>query len=305
MRMPRVARLAHQRVQVVQRPEGGVDVAVVRDVVAPVAVGRAGDRREPDAGDAEPRQVVQLDRCRAGRRRRPRWSRRTTGVDLVEDAAVPPAVGITFRAGWRHGPPLRGRGSRTGAYRPPPPLPPPKAPGLRGASVSGPPPLPSAPLLRAGPGRPAPLPLKVTSCTSAPSDEVDLRARDHQQPAVGDRDGDGEPGEVIGGRTPAGSAVRVDGPPTVVPLPAFCCMASTAASRRPPSSCSRPSARFGPWRRNSAWATDAEGNTDTLSSTAYTLSALVKSGLSTFVGANAATPWRHPRCSRPSSRTRA
>ena len=37
-------RLAHQRVEVVEGPEGGIDVAVVRDVVAPVTVGRAGDR---------------------------------------------------------------------------------------------------------------------------------------------------------------------------------------------------------------------------------------------------------------------
>ena len=39
----------------------------------------------------------------------------------------------------------------------------------------------------------------------------------------------------------------------------------------------------------SASAADIDGNTETLSSTAYTLSALVKSGLSTFVGATAAT----------------
>ena len=37
-------RLAHQLVQVLEGAEGGIDVAIVRDVVAPVAVGRAGDR---------------------------------------------------------------------------------------------------------------------------------------------------------------------------------------------------------------------------------------------------------------------
>ena len=91
--MPRAARLAHQRVEVVERAVGGVDVAVVGDVVPPVPVGRAGDGREPHAGDAQAGQVVQL-RDDAGQVADAVAVRVGVGagVDLVEDAAVPPAA---------------------------------------------------------------------------------------------------------------------------------------------------------------------------------------------------------------------
>ena len=52
--MPRRAGLGDQPVEVVERAEVGVDGAVVGDVVAPVGVGRDGDRAQPDAVDAQP-----------------------------------------------------------------------------------------------------------------------------------------------------------------------------------------------------------------------------------------------------------
>ena len=91
------AGLAHEVVEVVEGAERGIDVAVVRHVVAPVAVGRAGDRRQPDAADAEPRQVVELgDDAGQVAHAVPVRVGVGAGVDLVEDAAVPPAVGVTL-----------------------------------------------------------------------------------------------------------------------------------------------------------------------------------------------------------------
>ena len=85
------AGLGDQPVEVVHGAEFGRDGAEVRDVVAPVGVGRHGDRREPDAVDAEPGEVVEvLDDARdvpdavgvaVGERAR---------IDLVEDAGLPP-----------------------------------------------------------------------------------------------------------------------------------------------------------------------------------------------------------------------
>ena len=51
--------LADQRVEVVERPEQRVDVAVVGDVVAEVRHRRAEDRRQPDRVDAQRRDVVE------------------------------------------------------------------------------------------------------------------------------------------------------------------------------------------------------------------------------------------------------
>ena len=54
--------LRHQRVEVGERPEDGIDVAVVRDVVAEVGHRRRIERREPDGIDTE------RTRCRRGGR---------------------------------------------------------------------------------------------------------------------------------------------------------------------------------------------------------------------------------------------
>jgi hypothetical protein len=56
---PARVRLRDQFVEVGQRAEGRLDVAVVRDRVAVVAVAAAGDRHEPQAGHAERVQVVE------------------------------------------------------------------------------------------------------------------------------------------------------------------------------------------------------------------------------------------------------
>ena len=45
--------------EVAERAEAGLDLVVVADVVAVVAVGRLLERRQSDAGDAQPLQVVE------------------------------------------------------------------------------------------------------------------------------------------------------------------------------------------------------------------------------------------------------
>ena len=57
--MPRVACLERQLGEVTEGAEPRVDAVVVADVVAVVPVGRRMDRVEPQAGHAEPRQVVE------------------------------------------------------------------------------------------------------------------------------------------------------------------------------------------------------------------------------------------------------
>ena len=56
---PKFARGCDEGVEVLERPQIWMDVEVVRDVIAPVAVRRGERRVEPDAVDAEPVQVVQ------------------------------------------------------------------------------------------------------------------------------------------------------------------------------------------------------------------------------------------------------
>src|SRR2546430_3750871 len=55
---PKFARGCDEGVEVLERPQIWMDVEVVRDVIAPVAVRRGERRVEPDAVDAEPVQVV-------------------------------------------------------------------------------------------------------------------------------------------------------------------------------------------------------------------------------------------------------
>ena len=108
---PPAARLGHQAVEIVQRPEVGMDGAEVRDVVAPVRVGRRRDRREPDPVDAEPLEMVEMpdEAGKVADRRRRRRRRRTAGRS---GRAPPPST--TARLAVRRcrlaAPRLRGRG---------------------------------------------------------------------------------------------------------------------------------------------------------------------------------------------------
>jgi hypothetical protein len=85
------ARLGDERVEVLERAERGVHVAVVRDVVAPVVVGRGHRRVQPDAVDPEPLEMVQMgdhapqvaDPVAVGVGEGAR-------IDLVEHAVAPP-----------------------------------------------------------------------------------------------------------------------------------------------------------------------------------------------------------------------
>ena len=92
-------RRGDERVEVLERPELGMHPDVVRDVVAPVVVGRGHRRIEPDAVDAQPLEVVQagdqppqIAHAVAVRVREGPW------IDLVQDALAPPRLG-------RHGAP--------------------------------------------------------------------------------------------------------------------------------------------------------------------------------------------------------
>ena len=88
-----VVRLGHQRVEVGQRAEDGVDVAVVADVVAVVLHRRPVERRQPEGVDAQPHQVVEMGTdavevadpvtVRVGERAR---------IDLVHDRRTPPRL---------------------------------------------------------------------------------------------------------------------------------------------------------------------------------------------------------------------
>ena len=99
--MPRAARLAHQRVEVVEGAEVGIDVAVVGDVVAPVPVGRAGDRREPEpALDARPAPDGESLDARMGGGYPSTFPFESTdpsgGRSGGRSKAVPPAVRVAF-----------------------------------------------------------------------------------------------------------------------------------------------------------------------------------------------------------------
>ncbi len=120
-----LARQAHERVEVVERPVGGVDAAVVRDVVPPVAVRRAGHRRQPQGGDPKSGKVVELGND-AAQVAHPVAAGIGVGagVDLVEDAALPPAVRARLVHGRHRRPPChgafwRGRVPRERTDRPP------------------------------------------------------------------------------------------------------------------------------------------------------------------------------------------
>ena len=74
-----LVRLLDEALDVRQRAVVGMDVAVVGDVVAVVAPRRRIERQQPDRGDAEFGDVVELLRSGPGNRRCRRcWRRRTT-----------------------------------------------------------------------------------------------------------------------------------------------------------------------------------------------------------------------------------
>ena len=69
-------RLAQEAPEVAAGAVGGMDVGVVGDVVAVVAQRRGVERQQPEGGDAEVRQVVELaGQARGSRRCRRRWRR--------------------------------------------------------------------------------------------------------------------------------------------------------------------------------------------------------------------------------------
>jgi len=57
---PAAVRFAQEEPEVAQCPVGGVDLAVIRDVVAVVAQRRGVEGQQPDGGDAELLDVVEL-----------------------------------------------------------------------------------------------------------------------------------------------------------------------------------------------------------------------------------------------------
>ena len=87
-------RLGEQAVEVGERPEQRIDVAVVGDVVAVVLHRRAEEGREPERVDAEPDEVVEapadaLEIADAVAVRVAEAAR----IDLVEDGRLPPGLG--------------------------------------------------------------------------------------------------------------------------------------------------------------------------------------------------------------------
>ena len=91
--MPRRLGLGHEPVEVVHGAELGRNGAEVRDVVAPVGIRGHGHRREPDAVDAEPCEVVQmLDDPRDVADAVGVAVSERTRIDLVEDAGLPPRL---------------------------------------------------------------------------------------------------------------------------------------------------------------------------------------------------------------------
>ena len=59
-RRPRFLASWMKRLEILHRPEIGIDVAVVGDVVAVVAAGRGVERQQPQRGDAEILQIAEF-----------------------------------------------------------------------------------------------------------------------------------------------------------------------------------------------------------------------------------------------------
>src|SRR5690606_12408377 len=103
-------RLLNQRVEILERAEQPVDLAVVGDVVAHVVLRRLGNGREPDAVDAEALDVVEAaDDAREVAYPVTIGVLKGPGIDLIDHPTAPPL-------GHRHSPaetrrtlPVRGR----------------------------------------------------------------------------------------------------------------------------------------------------------------------------------------------------
>ena len=93
-RMPRSRRGADELDEVAERAQPRVDAVEVGDVVAVVAVGRRVEGHQPDAGDAEPAQVVDL-LGEAAEVAAPVAVAVDVGLDVqaVDDGVLPPQVG--------------------------------------------------------------------------------------------------------------------------------------------------------------------------------------------------------------------
>jgi hypothetical protein len=94
---PAVVRRREQLIEVGQRAEDGVDIGVVRHVVAEVGHGGRIEGRDPDGVDPEPCQVVEppRDACQVTG---PAAGRVGEGarIDLVDDACLPPPRGTVL-----------------------------------------------------------------------------------------------------------------------------------------------------------------------------------------------------------------
>jgi hypothetical protein len=91
---PAVVRGGEQLVEVRERAEQRIDVAVVGDVVAVVPHRRAIERRQPDRVDAEPHQMVEMPPdAREVADAVAAEIAEAARIDLVDDRRLPPGLG--------------------------------------------------------------------------------------------------------------------------------------------------------------------------------------------------------------------
>jgi len=84
-------RVVQEPIEIGERAEQRIDVAIVGDVIAEVGHGRGIDRRDPDRIDAEPAEIIETppdafevaDAVAIAVLKRAR-------IDLIDDAALPP-----------------------------------------------------------------------------------------------------------------------------------------------------------------------------------------------------------------------
>ncbi len=92
-----IVRGLQQCLEIGKRAVVGVHAVIVADVVAPVAVGRGMDRRQPDRIDAEALNIVELGQ-QAGEIAMAVAVAvaETADIDLIDDGAAPPGDGHSF-----------------------------------------------------------------------------------------------------------------------------------------------------------------------------------------------------------------